>query len=64
MWATAESAQASKELSDEQLWEAETITGEQLPNVFPLDCLAKLHYDRNCVLAQAHHTEGAFRVKV
>lgn len=64
VWATVESAQASNELSDEQLWEAGAIAGEQLPNAFPLDCLAKLHYGRNCVLAQAHHTEGAFRVKV
>lgn len=62
--ATAECAQASNELSDEQLWEAGAIAGEQLPNVFQLDCLAKLHYDRNCVLAQAHRTEGTFRVKV
>lgn len=40
------------------------MAGEELPNVIPLDCLAKLHSGRNCVLAQAQHTEGAFRVKV
>lgn len=40
------------------------MAGEQLPNVFQPDCLAKLHYERNCVLAQAHRTEGMRTVKV
>lgn len=55
---------ASEELSTEWLWEAGVMAGEQLPNVFQLDCLAKLHYGRNCVLVQAHHTEGTLTVKV
>lgn len=61
---SAASAQASEELSAEWRWEASVIAREQLPNVFPLGCLAKLHYDCNCVLAQAHHTEGTLTVKV
>lgn len=40
------------------------MAGEQLPNAFQPDCLAKLHYGRNCVLAQAHRTEGMRTVKV
>lgn len=40
------------------------MAGEQLPNGFHPDCLAKLHYERNCVLVQAHHTEGMLIVKV
>lgn len=52
--AMASGAQGSEELSGEWLWEAGVIAREQLSNIFQLDCLAKLHYDHNCVLAQAH----------
>lgn len=62
--AMAAGAQESEELSAERLWEAGVMAGEQLPNVFQLDCLAKLHYERNCGLAEAHHTEGMLPVKV
>lgn len=40
------------------------MAGEQLPNVFQLDCLAKLPCECNCVLAQAQRAEGVLPVKV
>lgn len=46
--------QDSEELTVEWLPEAGVTAREQLSNVFQPDYSAKLRYDRNCVLAQAH----------